>query len=169
MIQTIFSGIDLTKGGTWLALSTKHINDVILRIGILLNINGEVQPIKAESRGFLITNYLKGDLTAIDYLNQLEDGKQIYAPYNLVLVEVKTDDILIHHKSNLVDRTPFTFHGCQVLSFGNSPVNSPYAKVSVGRNVFLNIVKGFDVSFLDNNKEIVTEMLKFLKSDKKYT
>lgn len=134
----------------------------------MLNINGEQNPLGAESRGSLIINYLKGEKSAADYLNQLDGDGAIYAAYNLVLIEVKADDIFVHHKSNVGDLQTQTASGEQVLSFGNSPVRGPYVKVKMGCEEFLEIVHCFNTGFLKTKEDFIEELLKLLKSEKRY-
>ena len=70
------------EGGTWLAL------DKTGRIGFLTNIFVGSGPDKAAlGRGFLITDWLKSNISAEEYLNQLSTNEKYYNPFNLVLFE----------------------------------------------------------------------------------
>jgi len=70
------------EGGTWLAMDRKG------RIGFLTNIytGGEIDK-NAAGRGHIITDFLKSEYTAKDYISELSQSKTLYNPFNLVLLE----------------------------------------------------------------------------------
>jgi len=68
------------EGGTWLGVDKSG------KIGFLTNIYGVVDP-QAEGRGRLVVNWLKGQQSAEEYLEQIKASQTIYAPFNLVLFE----------------------------------------------------------------------------------
>jgi uncharacterized protein with NRDE domain len=70
------------EGGTWMAADRKG------RVGLLTNIfTGGVQDKNAAGRGFIIGDWLKSDLSAETYLNNLSNEQKLYNPFNLVLFE----------------------------------------------------------------------------------
>lgn len=71
----------------------------------------------------------------------------------------------VTHTSNMPSALN-KFSGSQCLGFGNSPVDSPYEKVRLGRQSFQKIVDSY------NNKkqkeELVSQLLELLKWEQKY-
>ena len=81
----VLAGRDLTtgrEGGTWLAVDQRG------RVGMLTNIFTGTAPDKtAAGRGFLVMDYLAGDMSAPKYLEALSQSRKAYSPFNLVLME----------------------------------------------------------------------------------
>ena len=75
-------GLDLSvkPHGTWLAASKKG------KIGVLLNIQERENSSQVvESRGTLVTNYVKGDVRADEYIRNILDSTTKYNGYHLLL------------------------------------------------------------------------------------
>jgi uncharacterized protein with NRDE domain len=72
------------EGGTWLGMS-KHG-----RIACLLNLNSTDFPNDPtkKNRGFLVPNYLNGQMAAHEYLNIVYSEGTSYNPFNLILIEL---------------------------------------------------------------------------------
>lgn len=74
------------EGGTWLAADRRG------RVGLLTNIfTGGVLDKNAAGRGFIITDWLRSDLSAETYLTRLNNDQKLYNPFNLVLLEQDCD------------------------------------------------------------------------------
>lgn len=71
------------EGGTWLAVDRNG------RLGFLTNIyTGGVLDTKATGRGFLVTDWLRSDQTAAEYLQKVSQDSRVFNPFNLVLLEI---------------------------------------------------------------------------------
>lgn len=85
----VIGGRDLQAGGTWLAL---HRNG---RFATVTNYR-DAEPVSPtlRSRGHLVTDFLKSNLTALDYLDTIDGDK--YAGFNLIA----GDDKKVAYRSN---------------------------------------------------------------------
>jgi uncharacterized protein with NRDE domain len=70
------------EGGTWLGMSVKN-----RKIGALLNIHQPVLSLDKKPRGRLVVDYLVTDGDAQTYLNEINQERQLYSPFNLILLE----------------------------------------------------------------------------------
>lgn len=86
--ENVFGGRDMEigrEGGTWLAIGTG--NDTF-KMGALLNLTGEPKRINALGRGPIVSNYVGGNLTNLEYTNNLVNN-DVYNCFNLVSIEIK--------------------------------------------------------------------------------
>lgn len=76
----------MREGGTWLCLNT-----VQSKIGVLLNLSSRFFPgknINAQSRGFLVPNYVNNpDITLDSYMVELQKTKMNYTGFNFLGLE----------------------------------------------------------------------------------
>lgn len=79
---SILAGRDLRANGTWLALDQRR------HFGVITNFR-DLQPSRPEapSRGGLIPDYLRGGLSAGEFLRRLEPEAPRYAGFNLLLTD----------------------------------------------------------------------------------
>ncbi len=76
----ILAGRDLRQGGSWLGLNHDG------RFAAITNFRGgQSADAGGRSRGELIANYLRGDSSPSEFLQQLERFKRRYNPFNLLL------------------------------------------------------------------------------------
>lgn len=76
------------EGGMWLGVAAKATNGSRGRFGALLNVTGEDRKEGAEGRGFIVADYLAGDLNLQEYVGVLEK-KGPHNAFNLVTVEIR--------------------------------------------------------------------------------
>lgn len=76
------------EGGMWLGVATKPTNAGKVRIGALLNVTGEDRKEGVQGRGFIVADYLAGDLNLVEYITVLEK-KGPHNAFNLVTVEIR--------------------------------------------------------------------------------
>lgn len=84
----VFGGRDMEpgrEGGTWLAISAK---DETFKFGALLNITGENKNENALGRGNLVSDYVAGNLSNVDYSKQLSNHPKDYNGFSLVTIEI---------------------------------------------------------------------------------
>lgn len=87
------------EGGMWLGLSTKMTKRAKIRIGVLLNLSGEVKIAECKDRGPVVASYLKSDQNADEYVNFMRNNGR-YKPHNFVAVELKYDSFLSRVQTN---------------------------------------------------------------------
>jgi uncharacterized protein with NRDE domain len=80
--RDILAGRDLLGGGTWLGV-TRHG-----RMAALTNFRapGDFRP-DAPSRGALVADFLRGDLTAFAYLHHIQPNAGRFNPFNLLVFD----------------------------------------------------------------------------------
>lgn len=78
----LLAGKDLQAGGTWLGLGRDG------RLAALTNFRLPANdPGNKPSRGALVTNFLRGNQNALDYLTELAQRADVYNPFNLLLFD----------------------------------------------------------------------------------
>src|SRR5699024_684156 len=85
----IIGGRDMKAGGTWLAM-TKTGSFAALTNQPFTN----HEPVELTSRGELISNFLKGEMTAIEYAKELRTNRLNYDGYNLLFGTL--DDLYLY-------------------------------------------------------------------------
>lgn len=162
---------DNKRGGTWLGLSESG------RIASLLNV---LQPAaektnqqNVEGRGFLVVDYLRGQLTAETYMNKIVQSNKDYSLFNLVILEPGKEDgsdccsipyklLFLNYVDKEVIHLDHGFHG-----FGNSFLSKPFLKVDQGKMKFEAIIKeiGLDVQ---NEDTLVSSLFKMMQDTTRY-
>jgi len=82
----VIAGRDLQAGGSWLGATDKG------RLAVLTNIRGHTEPpANAPSRGALVTDFLISNLSAEQWLEQLQSRVTDYAGFNLIVSDNARD------------------------------------------------------------------------------
>ncbi|XP_072381592.1 transport and Golgi organization protein 2-like [Diabrotica undecimpunctata] len=150
------------EGGTWLSLGSKDQENgkgKVHCLAVLLNVTG-AKVDNASGRGNIITDYLMSKKNFLEYTEMLD--QTLYNGYNFVTVELSKEDQTIYHHSNF-PRVNSSYLGKQTLGFGNSPIFTPLAKVTKGRQMFEDILKK-NLSV----EELEKELLKLLKNETRH-
>ncbi|HHW60870.1 MAG TPA: NRDE family protein [Syntrophomonadaceae bacterium] len=130
----ILAGRDLQEGGTWMGVTTTG------RFAALTNYRDpSSHKVDAPSRGHLVENYLRCDLTPVSYLESLPEGGAAYNGFNLLLA---ADDSMYYY-SNREGQIRKVEQGVHGLS--NSLLNTPWPKVSRGIRVLTDILQDEDI------------------------
>lgn len=136
--KDIYGGRDLLSCGSWTAINKNG------RIAFLTNYRDfSLHKEQAISRGKLVYDFLRKDMTSIQYLDELKSKSENYDPYNIIF-----GDIHDLYYFNNVDNS------CQRLEDGiyglsNSFLNTPWKKVQFGMEMMQNIVsRDFQISEL---------------------
>lgn len=112
----IVAGRDLQAGGTWLGLHQSG------RFATVTNFRDADKPsAKFQSRGELVTDFLLGSLTPIDFMRRIDGAK--FAGFNLLLSDGET----LAWYSNRADMPKILEPGLYGLS--NALLDSPWHKV----------------------------------------
>jgi uncharacterized protein with NRDE domain len=118
----IFAGRDLEKSGTWMGVTRDG------KFAALTNFRDPTQrKPQAPSRGLLVSDYLRGKLSPVDYLAQLTQSTDQYEAFNLFLGDKKSlwffssrDKIAHELKSG-------------VYGLSNATLDEPWPKVTHGK------------------------------------
>jgi len=143
------------QGGTWLAVDQRG------RLGLLTNIyTGGVLDSKSSGRGFLVLDWLRGDLSAADYLTSLSKDGTTYNPFNLILLEKdhggqynvgRYSRGLAGHTDNF---GPVT-ESAGTFGVGNHPQHQLYRKSVWGRERLASVLG--DSEILSRLEELMTD------------
>jgi uncharacterized protein with NRDE domain len=115
---SILAGKDLRAGGTWLGLSRSG------RLAAITNFRaGNPVPSDKPSRGELVATFLRSDLDATTYLQQLAAHATDYRPFNLLVYDGTTLMGLESRGAKLVHMQP----GIGAVS--NADFETPWPKV----------------------------------------
>jgi uncharacterized protein with NRDE domain len=118
----ILAGRDLEAGGTWLGITKSGKISMLTNYRDPSNINPA-----APSRGQLVSDYLKSDITAESYMHEIEkDGKK-YNGFNLILGNPEE----LWYYSNYRDGVTKLIPGFYGIS--NHLLESPWPKVLMGK------------------------------------
>jgi len=138
----ILAGRDLQSNGTWLGITKNG------RFAAITNYRNPKQ-VKAcaPSRGLLVSNYLSGDDSCMNYLKQVEANGNKYNGFNLLVGD--TNRLLYYSNKKT---------GIQTISKGikglsNHFLDTPWPKVEKGKKDFEKTVfekKGFNLEDLFN-------------------
>ena len=126
----VVAGRDLPAGGTWLGLTKQG------RIALLTNYRepGLKNP-QAPSRGRLVENYLRGDMTAADYAQAIGERTREHNGFNLLLA----DEAGVWYASNR-SRDTGTRLPPGIVGLSNALLDTPWPKLvrsraAVGRHL----------------------------------
>jgi len=122
----ILAGRDLRAGGTWLGLARSG------RFGLVTNFrdaNGASPG--APSRGQLVPAFLRGGLSAADYLSSLQSGIRAYAGFNLLLGDASG----LHYVCNVGDDRPRELPP-GIYGLSNHRLDEPWPKLVRTRRRF---------------------------------
>lgn len=151
----ILAGRDMQdgrQGGTWLGM------DRMGRIGLLTNIYTGKLNHMAQGRGFLVMDYLQGEVSASDYLRDVSLRKVLYNPFNMCLFEKDPNNDKAYrsvyycrgHMPNdeqsgpmLEPEGPYDIDK-GVHGLGNHPMSKPYLKTTQGKAAFEDIINKYN-------------------------
>ncbi|XP_011498385.1 PREDICTED: transport and Golgi organization protein 2 [Ceratosolen solmsi marchali] len=157
-------GIDMEpgrEGGSWLALNYKTG-----RVGVILNLNGVPKSSVGKGRGFLIRDYLSNSESTEKYatdLHKINQETQAYNPYNFIMVDLRSSSV--YYLNSLLNFPGPMRISDKTLAFGNSGIEKPYKKVSIGKENFEKIVN--DASTLQQ-EQLIENLIQFLKLEERH-
>ena len=146
-----------SSGGTWLAMNKDNG-----RIGVLLNITQPDSEVKVDkiSRGFIVNDYLTGDLSHQDYLKQLSQRRSDYNGFRTIALEVGTTGVSAGYYSNL-GNTPIVLQE-GIHSFGNSISHlDPWSKVTYGQHKFQKLISNHQNT--ETKDQLIDDLFNMMK------
>ena len=130
----VFAGRDLVHGGSWLGVTSSG------RIAALTNYRQGTAGAHGLSRGHLVSEYLKGELSVQEYLETLRGNTAGYSGYNVVLGD--TDRLYCYsNKNDAIIRIEPGVHG-----LSNHLLNTPWPKVVRGKEALARALEQEKVS-----------------------
>ena len=131
-------GRDGLHGGTWLALTPSG------RFGAVTNLRGTVRAAEARSRGELVTRFVQGDVSPLEYGREVAQRIGEYGGFHLLAGEIGGD--LVQISGDIVSLQP-GIHG-----LSNAPAGVTWPKVTTA-------VEAMHGALEANGEEIIAEHL----------
>ncbi len=152
------------EGGTWLGMNKFG------KIGLLTNIYTP-SPNPGAGRGFLVIDYLREDknASAKNYLKMLSMNKALYSPFNLLLLEPKSDGSGAYeaeyycrglHSCPVKDSVGPEEITDEIVGLSNHPLPNPYQKSCFGKSKFAEVVGNLNKT--DKKEELVEKLVEIL-------
>lgn len=120
--KDLLAGKDLEAGGTWMGLTASGKFAAITNFRDLDNVKEN-----APSRGDLVNDFLQGDVSASDFMKQLNETGEKYNGFNLLFGTVKK----LHYFSNYGKQKMDLQDGVHGIS--NGFLNEPWPKVELAK------------------------------------
>ena len=129
----IFAGRDLVGGGTWLGITKQG------RVAAVTNYREPGAPKGTVSRGHLVADFLKSDMPAGEYMNEVESRRHDYSGFNLLAGEFKAKHSDLFYFSNRGGAPENLTPGVYGLS--NHLLNTPWPKVRRGAEQLSQLIR----------------------------
>jgi uncharacterized protein with NRDE domain len=164
-LSTVY-GVDLAGAvkGTWLGVSAQN---GVIRLGNLANVTGEKVTAGEvrRGRGPIVTDFITGTDTIEDYTKRLSSLSHEFSSFNFLSVEMKSnEDIKMFYISNSPQRLE-KLPSNGFFGLGNSPLSSPFKKVSAGTEQFKEILNSHENK---SKEELTTALMNLLKCDTRH-
>jgi uncharacterized protein with NRDE domain len=127
--SNLLAGKDLKDGGTWLGVHRNGRFAAITNYRDFINMK-EVAP----SRGHLVSNYLSGEQSPLEYLQGLEKDAKQYNGFNLLV----GDQLNLFYFSN--ESTGITQVQAGIHGLSNHLLNTSWQKVEKGKEGLENLI-----------------------------
>jgi uncharacterized protein with NRDE domain len=125
----LFAGKDLQAGGTWMGVTKEG------RFAAVTNYRETaIPPEHAISRGELCKNFLNSDISAANYLDQLDQKKNRYAGFNL-LAGTSNELYYYSNRQGLIQAITPGVHG-----LSNGLLNTSWPKVETGKTALAHML-----------------------------
>jgi uncharacterized protein with NRDE domain len=123
----IYGGRDLKSGGTWLGVTKSG------RFAAVTNYRDPSAPVGARSRGALVADFLKSEISAEEYMKQIICDASEYSGFNLIAGEIGKRRELFYYSNRGGKMKKFS-----VGSYGlsNHLLDTPWPKVEKGKKWF---------------------------------
>jgi uncharacterized protein with NRDE domain len=139
---TIIGGQDLQAGGTWLGITKQG------RFAAITNYRKPNSPEGRVSRGALCADFLASDLSCLDYLSAIQQHKDHYSGFNLLL----DDGVDFYYYSNVQNQITKLVAGHYGLS--NAFLNTPWPKTIGGIKILKEAHSNHDLVKLLTDKTV---------------
>lgn len=121
----ILAGRDLVHGGTWLGTTRSG------KFAAVTNYRDPNAPSGELSRGALVSELLKRDVSIKEYLETIKENRKNYSGFNLIVGKINKDKQTIGYYSNRGNEIKFLEPGVYGLS--NHLLDTPWQKVLRGK------------------------------------
>lgn len=125
----LLGGKDLRAGGTWLGITKTG------RLAAVTNYRDpKNQKNHAPSRGFLVSDYLKGSSPPLDYLKKIKGKADQYNGFNLIVGD-RNDLYYFSNRGRDIEKLGAGFYG-----LSNHLLNTPWWKIEQGKRLLCSML-----------------------------
>ncbi|TRZ91779.1 MAG: NRDE family protein [Rhodocyclaceae bacterium] len=122
----VLAGRDLSAGGTWMGITRQG------RFAALTNFREpEKKRTEAPSRGRLVSDFLAGSMTAIEYLDELSQRSDAFNGFNLLCGNLTGE---LWHFSNRIEHGQPHRLTAGIYGLSNHLLDTPWPKVAQGKS-----------------------------------
>lgn len=134
----IYAGRDLVANGTWLGITKSG------RFAAVTNYRDPKQPKGVRSRGDLVADFLKSDVSTAEYLTEVAARKDDYTGFGFLAGEISARVQEFFYYSNHIDAPQELAPGIYGLS--NALLETPWPKVKIGKAAFEKMITGNELN-----------------------
>lgn len=145
----VLAGKDLAAGGTWLGVTRQG------RFAAITNYRDLQGAIGRKSRGDLTLDFLAGTESCEEYLSQVEQNKNEYSGFNLLVGEFSESKNELYYFSNRGGENRKLSAGIYGLS--NALLDTNWQKVEIGKAKFTEILEKSDGIFANDFLSILAD------------
>ncbi len=131
--SSVFAGKDLAAGGTWMGINTRGKFAAVTNYR---DFNKNKQSLQYKSRGSLVAEYLKDDISPGEYVQRIDSEPDLYDGFNIIL----GDPDHLYYYSNIGKKIKKLSSGIYGLS--NHLLDTPWPKVTKGKKLLEEAIKG---------------------------
>jgi uncharacterized protein with NRDE domain len=132
--RQIRAGRDLVGGGTWLGVTDSG------RFAAVTNFRDPAAKTGPESRGNLVADFLKSDVSPETYMLSVADRSGRFSGFNLLTGEINAGSNEVYYHSNRGEAIQRLDRGVYGLS--NALLDTPWPKVRRGKKLFEELLAG---------------------------
>lgn len=133
----IYAGRDLVGGGTWLGVTQSG------RFAAVTNYRDPLAPTGERSRGDLVAEFLKRDVSAQSYLQQIYQNADEYSGFNLIVGKIGQRSELFYYSNRGGDQQELA---PGIYGLSNHLLDTRWPKVAKGKDAFTDLLKSGDLS-----------------------
>jgi uncharacterized protein with NRDE domain len=136
----VFGGKDLRSGGTWMGMTTS--NETVpktIKFSAITNIRAPSETRQdAPSRGPLVANYLRNQLSAKEYIELIKDQAKTYNGFNIIVSD--QNDLIWFSNSTTNDERNGQPLEPGIYGISNASLDTPWPKVVKTKAEFASLI-----------------------------
>ena len=137
----LLAGKDLVHGGTWLGITKTG------RFATVTNYRNPNQPNGKRSRGALVSEFLLGTISVLEYLSEVEKLSDEYTGFNLFVGDFSNDKNELAYFSNRGDG--ITSLDSSIYGLSNHLLETPWPKVVRGKKMLAPVLRKKTINATD--------------------
>ena len=133
----IYAGRDMVGGGTWLGVTRSG------RFAAVTNYRDPSALAGIRSRGEMVAEFLKSDVSAKSYLQQIQANSREYSGFNLIVGQIGESSEILYYSNRGGDAEELS---PGIYGLSNHLLDTPWPKVANGKAAFTELLQRGDIS-----------------------